>query len=135
MHPSTSRYKHTFPPNFGAQVFLKRVTSHFGLRTSSREEAVGRGRGRVNPSPGYWGIGFSSLGSTRPEAKSLGGFKNDQKMKSVVRRVFVAPKRTQEGPKKDSKSFPRASQKRRRLLAPTQTYPNMTPQEIKLIPK
>ena len=43
----------------------KRGTSPSNLRTAQRDEAVGRGRGRVNPSPVYWGKWFSSWGSTR----------------------------------------------------------------------
>ena len=33
----------------------------FGLRTASRDEAVGRGRGRVNPSQGTGDKGFTAL--------------------------------------------------------------------------
>ena len=39
-----------------------RATSHFNLRTTSRDEAVGRGRGRVNPSPGTGDKGLVALG-------------------------------------------------------------------------
>ena len=70
-----------------------RATSHFALRMASRDEAVGRGRGRVNPSPGTGDKGLvardlhalrhkasadllvklGNFGSTRSEAKGLGG--------------------------------------------------------------
>ena len=38
----------------------RRATSHFDLRTTSRDEAVGRGRGRVNPSPGTGDKGLAA---------------------------------------------------------------------------
>ena len=49
--------------------FPRRVTSHFTLGTSSRDEAMGGGRGRVSLL-----VKLICLGSTRFEAKGLGGF-------------------------------------------------------------
>ena len=40
----------------------KRGTSPSNLRTAQRDEAVGRGRGRVNPSPGTGDKGLVALG-------------------------------------------------------------------------
>ena len=54
-------------------VDSKRETIHFKLRTTDRAGAVGKGRVGVNPYPGT-GIGVCSWGSTRSEAKGLGGF-------------------------------------------------------------
>ena len=39
----------------------KRGTRHSKLRTTQRDEAVGRGRGRVNPSPGTGDKGLVAL--------------------------------------------------------------------------
>ena len=51
--------------------FPRRVTSHFSLGTSSRDEAMGGGRGRVSLL-----VKLMCFGSTRSEAKGLGGLIN-----------------------------------------------------------
>ena len=50
----------------------RRVTTRFNLRTAQRDEAVGRGRGRVNPSPGTGDKGLEALGlhALRPGASA-----------------------------------------------------------------
>ena len=59
---------------FAPKVDPKGGTIHFTLRTIHRAGAVGKGRVGVNPYPGT-GIGVCSWGSTRSEAKGLGGLK------------------------------------------------------------
>ena len=49
--------------------FPRRVTGDFNLGTTSRDEAMGGGRGRVSLL-----VKLMCLGSTRSEAKGLGGF-------------------------------------------------------------